>query len=171
MRGYALRKKDLREFSSFLQSKFPKLLTRLGELTAGFAVEVEDVKNVVRMIILNDVPALIELKDGDKIPTLVLVRLSGFESMHSAVVDEGAVKFILNGADVMAPGIKQASDFKKGDVVSVWGPTREAPLCVGRALMNGSELAELRKGKAIENIHYAGDKIWKTCLEWLSKSK
>lgn len=171
MRGYPLRKKDLREFSTFLQSKFPKLLTGLGELTTGFAVEVEDVKNVARMIVLNNVPALIELKDGDKIPTLVLVKLSGFGSTHNAVVDEGAVKFILNGADVMAPGIKQSSDFKKGDVVSVWGPTREALLCVGRALMSSNEITELRKGKAVENIHYAGDKIWRTCLEWLSKGK
>ncbi|MEM2005196.1 MAG: PUA domain-containing protein [Zestosphaera sp.] len=169
MRGYALRKKDVREFSTLLESKFPKLLARLGELDTGFAVELEDAKNVSRLIVLNGVPALIELKDGGKIPTLVLIKLSGFESTHSAVVDEGAVKYVLNGADVMAPGITHVSSFGKGDVVSVWGPTRETPLCVGRALISGDEIMKIRKGKAIENIHYAGDKIWRVCLEWLAK--
>jgi malignant T-cell-amplified sequence len=33
-------------------------------------------------------------------------------------------------------------------------------IAVGRALENKSSLESLRKGPAIENLHYIGDKFW-----------
>ncbi len=80
---------------------------------------------------------------------------------RKVVVDDGAIKFILNGADVMAPGIVEADEsIKKGDVVWV-SDMRGLPLAVGIALMNGKEMVAASKGKAVENIHHIGDELWK----------
>jgi len=79
-----------------------------------------------------------------------------------ATVDMGAVKFLYNGADVMAPGIVDADpEIKEGDAVWVREESHKRPLAVGIALMDGNAMKESKKGKAIKTLHYVGDKIWK----------
>lgn len=78
-------------------------------------------------------------------------------------VDMGAVKFLYNGADVMAPGITDAdAEIKEGDPVWIREETHKKPLAVGIALMDGKEMVLSNKGKAVKTIHYVGDRIWKT---------
>ena len=68
---------------------------------------------------------------------------------------------MVNGADVMAPGIVDADeDIKEGDVVFVVDENHKKPICVGIALMDGKSMKESDKGRAIKNLHYVGDKIW-----------
>ncbi len=77
------------------------------------------------------------------------------------VVDPGAVKFVINGADVMGPGIVEAdASIKEGDLVIVVEQAHGKALAIGRALVSGSEMAG-RKGKAVKSIHYVGDELWK----------
>jgi len=77
------------------------------------------------------------------------------------VVDPGAVKFIINGADVMGPGIVEADpDIKEGDLVIVAEQAHGKALAIGRALVTGNNMAG-GKGKAVKSIHYVGDTIWK----------
>ncbi len=77
------------------------------------------------------------------------------------VVDPGAVKFIINGADVMCPGVVEADpSVKEGDLVIVVEKAHRKALAVGKALVPGSEMAG-KKGKAVKSIHYVGDEIWK----------
>jgi len=81
------------------------------------------------------------------------------------MVDDGAIKFILNGADVMAPGIIKADEsIAEGDIVWVCDE-RKLPLAVGIAIMNGGEMITSKKGKAVENLHHMGDDLWKAG-EW-----
>ncbi len=76
------------------------------------------------------------------------------------VVDKGAVNFILNGADVMKPGIVEADDrIKKGDFCYVVVEEKEIPLAVGIALVDGSDMKG--RGKAVKNIHHIKDKLWR----------
>jgi len=77
------------------------------------------------------------------------------------VVDEGAVKFIINGADVMRPGIVDADEsIKKGEFCYVVVEKKLTPLAVGIALVDGSEMIG-EKGKAVKNIHHLDDRIWR----------
>ncbi|MCK4614183.1 MAG: RNA-binding protein [Thermoplasmata archaeon] len=77
------------------------------------------------------------------------------------VVDEGAVPFLYNGADVMSPGIVDADPgIKEGDAVWVKEITHGRPLVVGVALISGPEMVESIKGKAVKTIHYLNDDIW-----------
>jgi len=99
--------------------------------------------------------------DGGIVPT---VRgLLAFPATERWVtVDMGAVRFIYNGADVMAPGIAEADPaIRAGDVVWVRDEKNRRPLAVGRAIMDGPTMAREKKGKAIETIHHVGDDLWR----------
>lgn len=82
-------------------------------------------------------------------------------SKRYVLVDDGAIKFILNGADVTAPGIIEADEnIKRDDIVWV-GDSRKTPIAVGIALMDGVEMIKENRGKAVKTFHYAGDEIWR----------
>jgi len=76
-------------------------------------------------------------------------------------VDMGAVKFVCNGADVMAPGVVDADRaIKAGDFVWIRDERNKQPLAVGEAMMSGEEMILAESGKAAKSIHYVGDKLW-----------
>ena len=77
------------------------------------------------------------------------------------VVDPGAVKFIINGADTMSPGIVEADPaINEGDLVIIVEQAHSKAIAIGRALISGKDMVR-GKGKAIKSIHYVGDEIWK----------
>ncbi|MFQ5919417.1 MAG: PUA domain-containing protein [Thermoplasmata archaeon] len=81
-------------------------------------------------------------------------------------VDAGAVPFVYNGADVMAPGIVEADPkIEPGDFVWVRDEANGVPLAVGRALLPGPAMVAGRKGKAVESVHHVGDRLWKLAEE------
>ena len=74
----------------------------------------------------------------------------------------GAVAYVYNGADVMAPGIVDAdAGIRTGDFVWVRDEKNGRPLAVGRALMDGTTMVTERRGKAVESIHHVGDDLWR----------
>ena len=80
-------------------------------------------------------------------------------------VDMGAVSFLYNGADVMAPGIvESSSDFSEGDFVWVRDEKNKRPLALGIALVDASELEVEKQGKAVRSFHHIGDFIWNALL-------
>ena len=77
------------------------------------------------------------------------------------VVDQGAVRFIINGADTMSPGIVEADpDIKPGDLVIIVEKAHGKAIAIGKALVAGKDMGG-GKGKAVKSIHYVGDEIWK----------
>lgn len=77
-------------------------------------------------------------------------------------VDMGAVKFVYNGADVMAPGIVEADPaIAVGEFVWVRDERNRQPLAVGEALMTGPEMAAAEHGKSVKTVHHVGDDLWK----------
>jgi len=78
----------------------------------------------------------------------------------SARVDEGAIKFVLNGADVMRPGIRSFDDFGAGRLVVVREEKKGRGIAVGRSLLSSSEMARVQKGPSLKNLHYVGDRFW-----------
>jgi PUA domain protein len=78
---------------------------------------------------------------------------------NMVIVDSGAVSFIVNGADVMAPGIVDADpEIAPGDPVVVAEERHRKPLAVGVALLPGSEMRG--SGKAVKSVHHVGDELW-----------
>ncbi|HHY01073.1 MAG TPA: DUF1947 domain-containing protein [Methanothermobacter sp.] len=148
---YHLKKKKLKEIKanlgpySFLippKSKVEILETELPDL-----------------ILIDDEPLLMILNDKP-FPTLKGALKRPMED-HVVVVDMGAVKFLVNGADVMSPGVVKADiNIIGGDTVIIVDENHHKPLAMGVAIISGEEMVKNNKGKAVKTLHYIGDKIW-----------
>ncbi|MCK5282906.1 MAG: DUF1947 domain-containing protein [Nanoarchaeota archaeon] len=98
--------------------------------------------------------------ENDIYPSLKFV-LKHPDCLKKIVVDMGAVKFVVNGADIMRPGVVDIdNDIKENEVILVVDIDNKKPLAIGNALMNSGDMRNMDSGKVIKNIHYVGDKIW-----------
>lgn len=110
-------------------------------------------------VILIDGKLLLFSTDGEYFPTVRGALELGL-AKHIVIVDAGAVRFVVNGADIMCPGIVRADPaIKEGDLVIIKEETHDKPLAIGRALMSGEDMVG-DSGKAIKSLHYVGDKLW-----------
>jgi PUA domain protein len=111
---------------------------------------------------------------------VVFVTLDGFEFIQSgesflpflgsastvalfpsAIVDEGAIRFLLNGADVMRPGIRRLDDWGgEGRMVVVKEEKKGRSIAVGTSIVPSSEAQGMAKGGCIKNLHHVGDRFW-----------
>jgi PUA domain protein len=102
--------------------------------------------------------AILARKNDILFPTLIN---SAIDDLPSALVDMGAIPYVCNGADVMAPGIMDIEGgFEKDGLLVIRDVKHRKALGIGAALYTSEEMKGLKKGKAILNLHYVGDKIW-----------
>ena len=77
------------------------------------------------------------------------------------VVDAGAVPFVVNGADIMRPGIVSVTDdILAQQPVQVREERHGKPLAVGIALYDAADIRQRTTGKMVKTIHYVGDDLW-----------
>ena len=82
--------------------------------------------------------------------------------LPAIIVDMGAVPHIVNGADVMRPGVRDfRGEFNEGDLVVIRDERNLKPLAVAIALVGLEECKAMKRGKVAKNIHHVNDKIWK----------
>lgn len=98
----------------------------------------------------------------DGVPFLTVRGLLRYGAAKRYVtVDMGAVKFVVNGADVMGPGIVDADpSIAEGDLVWIRDERNKRPLAVGKALVPAEAMLSKAKGKAVSSTHFVGDKLW-----------
>jgi len=96
-------------------------------------------------------------------PTLNFSEI--LDTLPKVVVDMGAVPHICNGADVMVPGIVETDSFEEKTIVRVVDERHGKNIAVGVSLMSSNKILEAERGKAVKNIHYIGDRIWKFIRE------
>jgi len=102
-------------------------------------------------------------------PTLGSDKL--LSAMPKVVINMGAVPHVCNGADIMAPGIVRfEGTFKREDIVVVSDERHQKPIAIAIALYDVEEARKLRHGKILKNVHYVGDKLWRT-MKQLSQTK
>jgi len=118
----------------------------------------------IDLLIIDGVPAIVIRGEGESYPTILAAHKLNLR-LPTVVVDMGAVPHILNGADVMAPGIVRFDEFGRGAIVYVADEEGGRVFAVGRALVSSSELSNMKRGKAIKTLHYAGDKLWRIIRE------
>ncbi len=112
-------------------------------------------------VLIRDEEAL-ALVVGDAIVPTVRGLLAFPAERRYVTVDMGAVPFVYNGADVMAPGIVDADlAIRVGDFVWIRDEKNRRPLAVGRAIMDGPTMAREERGKAVETLHHVGDDLWR----------
>jgi len=135
---------------------------KLGDYSAMIKPKskVELIETDIEDIILIDGTPMIMWIDGEPFPTIKGALELDIKSRY-VVVDMGAVKFVIKGADIMSPGITDADpNIKEGDLVIIVDETHRKPLATGRSLISGPEMVENSGGKAVKTIHHIGDKLW-----------
>jgi len=95
--------------------------------------------------------------DGEVFPTIKgLLNIDA--KKRFVTVDMGAVEFVYNGADIMAPGIVDADEeIEEGDLIWVRDVEHNKPLAVGRAMTDGKTMIESNEGKVVKSLHHIGD--------------
>lgn len=171
MRRIRLSNKEVRELRAANKAMAPILekadvveVAQLSEKESIYLIDGEPLFFKVAIPDLGDVIA----------PTLFLIYKSSKASLlptyPKAVVDAGAVKRIVDGADVMRPGIKHLDgDFEKGDIVFVTDEKGRV-IAMSVALFSRAEIEQMQRGKVLINIHYLGDKIWRASQELAKKT-
>jgi PUA-domain protein len=148
---YHLKKKMLRD----VQKKLGDYSTIIKPKS-----KVELIETDLEDIILIDGTPMIMWIDNEPFPTIKGALELDIKSKY-VVVDMGAVKFVIKGADIMSPGITDADpNIKEGDLVIIVDETHRKPLATGRSLISGPEMVENTGGKAVKTIHHIGDKLW-----------
>ncbi len=120
-------------------------------------VEVSGMKHG-ELFFIDGVPAFAK-SENVLFPTLVSTRI--LSALPKATVNMGAVPYVCNGADVMAPGIVGfEGDFGKDDFVVILDERHRKPIAIAVALSNSKEAKKLERGKVLKNVHYVGDNLW-----------
>jgi PUA domain protein len=150
---HSLKKKDIRKIQQELVKDFnEKFINDNSKVEVGLLEDIE-------IVFIDEVPCFI-YHDSKIIFTIKGINKFALRNNY-VVVDMGAVKFVTNGADIMAPGIVDADkNIKENDQVWICDEKHHKPLAVGIALISGEEMIKGQKGKAIRTIHFVGDTIW-----------
>jgi len=137
------------------------LVSAFGDTMAGLEDKVLEkiTLDEYSIILVDGKPLLFEI-EGQLFPT-IRGALEMELNKRIVTVDKGAIRFVSNGADIMAPGIVEADpEIREGDLVIIVEEAHRKPLAIGKALMNGPQMVEADSGKAIKSITYVGDKLW-----------
>ena len=114
-----------------------------------------------KIILVNNQPEFF-YHENKLIPTLKNLQKNS-HILKQIAVDMGAVKFMVKGADLMRPGIVEIEpEIKNDDVIVIVDVNNRKPLAVGIALLGSEEMQAQSSGRVVKNIHYLGDKIWRT---------
>ena len=122
-------------------------------------VLIEDKEKSLKLILVDKLLSFFYYQDKI-IPTLKYLQENLI--LKKITVDMGAIKFVINGADIMRPGIVNIEDgIEKNDFIVIVDENNGKPLSVGIAILNSEDMKETKSGKVIKNIHYVGDDIWR----------
>ncbi|KAK7555029.1 translation machinery-associated protein-like protein [Phyllosticta citricarpa] len=133
----------------------------------------------VSLYTLGHDPLFYQHMDDPLIPHLTLIHKypQCFARMR---IDRGAIRFVLSGASLMAPGLTSPGgrlpgcgdptydahgELNAGDVVVVEAEGKEHACLVGQLKVGTKEIKEKKKGVALDAGHYLGDGLWKMRIE------
>jgi PUA-domain protein len=154
-RRYALKSKQAK---LILHEVSERLKVNLDALFGSKAnVEVVEA-DVGKIYLVNGNPLF--FKAGERVLPTLLFQDFALQA-PKIVVDMGAVPYMCNGADVMAPGIVRVEgEFGKGDLVLVVDEKHGKPLALGESLSDSESVRNTKQGAVVKNVHFVSDKIW-----------
>lgn len=132
---------------------------QLGVSPDGDAYERVEFENTDWEVILIDGEPQVAYFDEE--PFLTVRGANAYEPEQRLVtVDAGAISFVSDGADVMRPGITEATaDISPDDLVVIAEESHGKVLAVGRARVDGEEMAG-DEGKVVDSLHHVGDDLY-----------
>jgi PUA-domain protein len=154
-RRYALKSKQAKQLLKEVSKRLKVNMEALFGSKTNVEVVVADVGNIY---LVNGKPLFFTVKK-EVLPTLLFQDF--IFHAPKIVVDMGAVPYVCNGADVMAPGIVRVEgEFGKGDLVLVVDEKHGKPLALGLSLNDAENVKKTKQGAVVKNVHFVSDKIW-----------
>lgn len=157
--------KDLVRISSIIDNKYGagssealglnrQRLVLLNEV--GFDDLMDEI--IIDGEVVGSIRYLLQLEDWDFYPRLIgaqrIFERDTPPKKKQVTVDEGAVKYIADGANVLAPGVKDLDPhLRKSEAVVVLSPTGKV-LSTGTMRINAKELKDKKKGTVVKPKHF-----------------
>ena len=148
----------IRRRKSLKRKEAKKLLTRISEPFDSVKAEKVEIAEFEDLILYLFDDKIEFIEDANELYPVLNSKY--IDQLPSVIVDMGAIPYVCNGADVMAPGIIELDDFNEGSQVVIRDVNHKKALALGKAKKSSKSINESRKGKVIENLHYVGDKLW-----------
>lgn len=128
-------------------------------------------------------------KPGSDVPLLPHLRLVHRfpQAFPSIRIDRGAIRYVLGGATLMAPGLtspggrlpeptdaapeqlgadgRWSRELRRGEPVVVMAEGKEEACAVGLLVADTRDVKEKGKGPVVEDAHYLGDGLWRLPLD------
>jgi PUA domain protein len=126
-------------------------------------------------------PLFFQLDNGSTLlPHLKLVHRFP-QAFPTVRIDRGAIRFVISGATLMAPGLTSAGgrlpepkegpegvdadghwsrELEKGEPVVIVAEGKEEACAVGLLVAGTKEVKEKGKGPVVEHAHFLGDGLW-----------
>ncbi|OTB05528.1 hypothetical protein M426DRAFT_319798 [Hypoxylon sp. CI-4A] len=178
-----------RSLRQSLLTTYPLLAPYLDEiLPKKGSLEAMKLPDRVTLYVLDAQPLFFQHSTDTLLPHLRLVHRFP-DAFPSIRIDRGAIRFVLSGATLMAPGLTSAGgrlpsgvvppgeggvgkeglddeerwtrELEKGEPVVVRAEGKTEACAVGFLLMGTKEVKEKGKGPVIEDAHFLGDGLWK----------
>ncbi len=159
---FPLSKKDRRKLREMLGST----LERVNWLNMEACGKIEKGETGIFTVYLCDGICFLVDINGLMVPCLKhILKRQDARSLADILVDRGAVKALLRGADLMAPGVTSVrGEFGENEVVVIGDSETGAPVAIGVSLVDSDALREMAasksKGRVVRILHHVGDKIW-----------
>ncbi|OOG01108.1 hypothetical protein ASPCADRAFT_393088 [Aspergillus carbonarius ITEM 5010] len=117
-------------------------------------------------------PLFYQPLDGPPIPHLKLIHAFP-DALPTVQIDRGAIRFVLSGATLMAPGLTSAGGklpdaenaVEAGQVVAVKAEGKDTVCLVGVLKVGTEEIKAQGKGVVMDESHYLGDGLWRFNLD------
>merc|ERR1712070_608108 len=120
-------------------------------------------KDHLKLIGVDGKVLFVQHRDGPYIPHLKLVHM--YPNMLPRLqVDRGAIKFVINGSNIMCPGLTSEGgymdDVEAETVCGVFAEGKEHALAIGITSMSTTDIREQNKGIGVETAHFLGDGLY-----------
>lgn len=154
MKRRFLSKHDSQEIIQRLQDS---LRLELG-LSKSSQVEILEPREDTKFVVID--ANFIFIEEGkDFIPFLGSAAVTRI--LPALTVDEGAIKYVLNGANIMRSGVRSFEEWgEAGKVLAVKEEKKGRTIAVGKGMVGSTEMSIMQKGPCVKNLHYVGDKFW-----------
>jgi len=126
-------------------------------------------KNHIGLVMMNNEILFFNERDGPYFPTLRILHKYPNILPHVRV-DKGAIKFVMQGANIMCQGLTSAGghlpdeDLPENTIVAIMSEGKQVALGIGLTKMTIKDIKEKNKGPGVDNIHYLNDGLWR--LAW-----
>ncbi|KAJ3392136.1 Malignant T-cell-amplified sequence 1 [Lobulomyces angularis] len=122
-------------------------------------------KEQLNLVSINNRVLFFNYYDGPYFPHLKLLHEFP-DILPHLQVDKGAIKFVLQGANVMCPGLTSKGarlpeeNIETERVVAIMAEDKEHALGLGLTKMSTNDMKSINKGIGLENIHFLGDGLF-----------